>query len=193
MRESRSDVIAHHIRLALHRSTLTERLMGQAVADLYMQRTPLHARTIEFHNSRDPYADEKANAQIVRRMLDGSVRMPVDVEEALVLCLPQPFQRQCVTELAARTGHLAAELPADSGVGQLVHAAHLMRAAAEAVAALAPMYEDGVLDASDRAHADHALAELADVEAKVATVRHSILTYVLSAEASDQDAQKERV
>ena len=85
MRENRSQLIAEHVMLALARSALTERTYAQHVADIYLERTPLHARTVTFAQSSDPYADTEANRQIVKRMLDGRVRMAGDLEEALIL------------------------------------------------------------------------------------------------------------
>lgn len=118
MRESRSAVITHHVRAALQHSGLSERVYACAVADSYRERTPLQARSVEFHAGGCYDADARSNAQLLRRMLDGQVRMPIDLEEPLVLSLPEPFRSACLRELAARTGHLAAPLPATTGAGQ---------------------------------------------------------------------------
>lgn len=174
MRESRSAVITHHVRAALQHSGLSERVYACAVADSYRERTPLHARSVEFHAGGCYDADARSNAQLLRRMLDGQVRMPIDLEEPLVLSLPEPFRGACLRELAARTGHLAAPLPAATGAGQVRSASRLMAETAEAIEALAPLLDDGRIDGADRAAIPTALRELLDVEAACASLRATL-------------------
>lgn len=172
--EARAACIAHHANMALRKSPLTERQYGQAVADLYMQRTPLHARTVEFHISHDPYADERANAQLVRRALDGTTRMPVDLEEALVLALPEPFRSVCLRDLAARFDLLAAPRPAASMAQQTVHLGEMTRDAGEVLIALAPMFKDGRIDATDAPLAREALDAIARTQSMLVTLEATI-------------------
>lgn len=174
MRESRSAVITHHVRAALQHSGLSERVYACAVADSYRERTPLQARSVEFHAGGCYDADARSNAQLLRRMLDGQVRMPIDLEEPLVLSLPEPFRSACLRELAARTGHLAAPLPATTGAGQVLSASRLMAETAEAIEALAPLLDDGRIDGADRAGIPTALRELLDVEAACASLRATL-------------------
>lgn len=180
MRESRSQIIAEHVMLAITRSALTERTYAGAVADLYQERTPLHARSVRFANSADAYADDEANRQIVKRMLDGRVRMAVDVEEALVLALPEPFRSKLLADLARRFGLLAAELPASHAAGQQHQVGVLIRDMGRALDSLAPMLDDGLLDANDAAHAPLALRELEQLEARIATLNNAIRQHVLA-------------
>jgi hypothetical protein len=179
MRENRSQLIAEHVLLAISRSSLTERTYGQTVADLYMERTALHARTVTFAVSADPYADQVANCQIVKRMLDGRTRMPVDVEEALIFALPDPYRHQLQAELAARLGLMAAELPAHHAAGQQQQVGDLVRAVGHALDKLSNMLDDGVLDEHDLAYAPDALRDLEDVQARAATLCDAIRQNVL--------------
>lgn len=172
--EARAACIVHHANMALRKSVLTDRAYGQAVADLYMQRTPLHARTIEFHVSHDPYADERANAQLVKRFLTDVVRMPVDIEEALVLALPEPFRTACMTDLAARLNLLAAPRPQTGGTQQTVHLGQMAKDAGEVMIALAPMFKDGRIDAHDAPLAAHALDAIAQTMAMLASLDATI-------------------
>lgn len=174
MHETRAGCIVHHANLALRKSALTMKAYGQAVADLYMQRTPLHARTLEFHVSADPYADEEANAQIVKRVVNAIVRMPTDLEEALVLALPEPFRTACLNDLAARLGLLAAPRPAAEGAHQVVHLGDLLRDAGETLTALAPMFKDGRIDAHDAPLAKRALQCIGETQALLVTIEATI-------------------
>lgn len=172
--ESRAACIAHHANMALRKSALTDRAYGQTVADLYMQRTPLHVRTIEFHVSRDPYADERANAQLVKRFLTDVVRMPVDLEEALVLALPEPFRGACLADLAERLNLLAAPRPAQDAMRQTIHLGEMARDAGEVMIALAPMFADGRIDSNDAGLARHALDRIAKTQAMLVTLDATI-------------------
>lgn len=179
MRESRSQIIAEHVMLALSRCALTERTYAQAVADLYMERTPLHARTVGFASSTDAYADSEANRQTVKRMLDGRVRMAVDLEEALVLALPHPFRHQLLTDLAARVGLIAAEQPAAHAAGQQHQVGDFIRDMGKALDGLSPMLDDGLLDERDAAYAPIALRELQALQARIETLCDGIRQHVL--------------
>lgn len=179
MRESRSQVIASHVDLALHRSSMIERTYAQAVADLYNERTPLAARSLKFHVTADAYADQHANLQLVRRMLDGRVRMPVEAEEALILALPPPYRQQLLAELAERLGLMAAELPAPHATGQQHQVGELVSAAGGALDKLSSMLDDGVLDEHDRDHAEAALQALENLQARTATLCDAIRQHVL--------------
>jgi hypothetical protein len=179
MRESRSQLIAEHVLLAISRSALTERTYAQTVADLYHERTALHARSVTFASSADPYADSEANRQTVKRMLDGRVRMAVDIEEALILALPQPYRSHLLADLSHRLGLLAAPQPQPTPAGQQQQLGELLRHLGDTVNRLAPMLDDGRMDAGDAAHASAALAELDALQAYAVTLKSSIHQHVL--------------
>jgi hypothetical protein len=179
MRENRREIIAAHVALALSRCSMIERTYAQDVADLYIERTPLHARVVEFHSSRDPYADAKANTQIVKRMLDGRVRMPVDLEEAFILALPEPYRQHVLAELGERLGLLAAARPATTAAGQRQQVGTLVQHMGDTMQRLAPMLDDGKFDAGDAVHAAGALRELEALQAHAVTLRSAIERYVL--------------
>ena len=116
MKTTRDQVIAHHVNMALrHCAAVTRESFADEVVDLYHQRTPLALRGIQFHaveKGGDPYAVQRANAQLLFRMLQGPVRLAAELEEAVVLALPQPYQGACLSDLAARYGLLATPMPA---------------------------------------------------------------------------------
>ena len=105
MREPRSQTIARHVREALRHSGLTEQSLAAEVVEQYHRRTSLHERNVEFHSgTTTKQIDEaqRANAQLLRRMFGGLVRMPADLEESIVLALPEPYRRRLLRELAGR-------------------------------------------------------------------------------------------
>jgi hypothetical protein len=174
MRETRPQVIAHHVGMALQHSTLTMRKYGNAVRDVYEQRTPAEARAIRFHTTRDPYSDERLNAQIVKRALDDLHDLPCALEEALVLALPQPFQGECRRELAERYGELAAPIPAPGEGAPLADCGSLMKECGEALVDLSRCFRNGVVVQGESRTARLALGDLDDVIAQATSIRARI-------------------
>lgn len=119
MRERRCDVIRAHWEMAVRMSGETIESLAARAVDLYHERTPLHARRIDFQLlGRDPYVARLANALHMRRFLglsQSATRLPAELEEALVLALPDAFRRECLKELAARYGLMAAAAPTPDG------------------------------------------------------------------------------
>lgn len=177
MYEPRASTIAEAVRRALRATGITERAYADDVAQIYQQRTALHERSVEFHGytTADTYeAASRANAQLLRRMLSGEHRLPVDLEEACVLALPQPHQRQLLAALCQRYGLLAVPMPASGGTAQHTQLADLMRDVSEAIDRVVPMLADGRIDRADRVMAPAALAELRDVAASATALAASI-------------------
>lgn len=179
MNDSRQGVIAHHINHALHRGT-TMRRYAADVATHYIDTVPLHARHLPLQITRDPIADERHNAQVVARWLDGTVRMPVEAEESLVLSLPEPFRAECQRELAERLGLLAAPLPSKDCARATVTTADLLRETGELMLALSPLFADGKVDAGDLPNARRAIRECDDVLGRLTTLRAELTTLLLA-------------
>lgn len=181
--EPRSETIARHVREALMLDgTLTERSYAERVMVAYHQATPLHLRRVHFELGSTVDAVERAqraNAAAVRRFVSGEVRMPVDLEEALVDALPPAVRERCIRALSARRGMLPVAMPTADGIEQTRRVAELMHSAADAVAAIAPMLSDGTLDAADRPYAAAALDQLRRVIAD-ATCLHAQIHAVLA-------------
>lgn len=195
MRDTRAEVIYAHVLMALRHSGLDQADFADDVARLYMKRTPAHARGLQFHQHQrgvDPYGVKRANEQLLFRMLKptGPVRMPAEVEEAVVLSLPQRYREECLAELSARYGLLAAPLPAADGAAiadKVKSPCELMRKGAAAVERIAPMLEDGSIGPEDRAHFADALGALNDVVGCCTT----LIAQIASAMREDQAAPAE--
>lgn len=175
LQETRPQTIAHHVRLALGQG-LTMRRYAADVAEIYTQRTAVSVRTIAFHATADIYADERANAQIVKRYLDGEsgYRMPCEIEESLVLALPDPYRSECRRELAARYGELAAPMPAADAGAEQADAGRLMEHCGSALVELAQIWRDGRVTADELAMAKHAADKLTAIIAQCVSLRHRL-------------------
>jgi hypothetical protein len=175
---TRVGVIWRHLIFALANSKLDRETYADDVAQLYNARTPAHERGLQFHQharGSDPYKVRTANRQMVFRMLDpeGPVRAPMELEEAAVLALPQPFQRECLRELAARYGLLAAPLPTagDDPASLAASCGEFAREFGECLLALAATIGDGHLDPSDIARSPSAIHELDGLIAHATSLR----------------------
>lgn len=172
MNQPRDSVIAEHVGHAMRHTRLSFEAFAQDVADHYHANTRDTLRNVKFHvvPHIDPCSALRANAQIIRRMVEGVVRMPVEIEEAIVLALPAPFRDACLRELAARFGLIGAQIPRSDATGQAVQVAALLRGAGATIATLAPMFEDGLITEADATHAPAALASLDALLANITTV-----------------------
>lgn len=167
MKTTRDQVIAHHVNMALrHCAAVTRESFADEAVDLYHQRTPLAQRGIQFHaveKGGDPYAVQRANAQLLFRMLQGPVRLAAELEEAVVLALPQPYQGACLSDLAGRYGLLATPMPAENFAQSAARMGDLATDFGEAVQALAATLGDGHLTPGDRGDAALAVRELKEL------------------------------
>lgn len=186
----RDQALWRHITLALANSKLDRETYADDVARIYLERTPAHLRGIDVHQhvrGSDPYKVREANKQLVlRRMLDpdGPVRAPMELEEAAVLALPQPFQRECLRELAGRYGLLAAPITSAGDAAAVASSCgELAREFGECLLALAATIGDGHLDPSDAAHAPAAIRELTDLIAHATGLRSMHMAHVDAATA----------
>lgn len=179
--DTRDRVIARHVQIAMAHAPMSMEAFAEDVMRLYHERTAEHLRGLQFHHHRrgtDAYAVLRANAQIVRRLLEGQVRMPVELEEALVFALPPAFRDRCIEDLAQRFGLLGARRPSTDPTGQTVQLGELLREFGEAVEALAPVFADGVLDETDAAAARRAIREVDDLRARATTLIAMLETVV---------------
>lgn len=186
MHDTRDGVIWRHLAIALRNSKLDRDTYGDDVAQLYLQRTPSKVRGLAFDahtRGSDPYKVRAANRQRVIRMLDpdGPVRAPIELEEAAVLALPEPFRSACQRELAQRMGLLAAPLPAAQGAPTTIACGEFTREFGECLMALAATLGDGDLDPDDAAKSPAAIAALDALIAQATSLRAA---HVANVEAS---------
>lgn len=174
---TRCRVIWRHVDLAIrYRADLTHEAFGQVVVDHYHARTPLHLRAVKFHALEaggDVYRVQRTNAQLLFRMLDpeGPTRLCVELEEAVVLSLPEPHRGECLRELSNRYGLLAAPRPADNAQGCAVQLGGFSGAFGDCITQLAVTIGDGWLEPSDADHADEVITALDKLAALTITLR----------------------
>lgn len=103
-------------------------------------------------------ADCGALRRQVSRLLDGTTRMPADLEPAWVRSLPEPFRAECLDALASMHGLLA--VPQPEGTQILGGFGRFMQSSGATLAAMEPIVADGLLNTDDAEHIPEALGEL---------------------------------
>lgn len=146
----------------------------------YHSTVPEAARTVDFivGSDGDYVARARQYWQQLQRWIDTefTTRMPVDFEESWVAALAEPFRSDCIRDLAARYKLAAVSLPdGQSSPGcDMVKVATLMRGQSGVIDAIAPMVENGVIDAEDASHAPAALEAIDRQLEKLLTMKARI-------------------
>ena len=173
LEQTRTEVIGAHVKRAMRTTRLKFGAYCEDAAALWQSRTPDVVRGDDFSAHSNDDKRRATNEQKVRRWFDGGVaaRPSIDVEEALVLALPEPFRSDCLRELCMRYGGLFVAMP---GCGQPLHlgvAGELVTQCGEALTALAPLLADGQIGVDDPEPAlRHARRELIDVQSVIASL-----------------------
>lgn len=149
----RQYVITAATRRMLDETAANASTFAMDVAELYLARTAPDVRTVPFKLGEGDalFAAMRANAQTMRRYMDGTVKaMPCDLEDAWVLALPEPYRSDCEAELARRRGRLSVVLPEASDNADANALAEMMRAAGVLCAEFGKALADGKVDDRER-------------------------------------------
>ena len=197
MIRTRDCAIEHHVNMAVKHTALTREVFADEVVALYHARTPLHQRNVRFHQlvkGGDPYQVQRLNAQLLFRMFGGPVRLASELEEAVVLALPEPYRSACLAELAGRYGLMAAPQPADTYTGHAAQVGDLAVDFGSAFSAISATMADGSLDHLDANAAPKVISELDELIATATTLRkaHALLIGAPAPAAATATAPLER-
>ena len=140
--ETRAGCVERHVRAYIRETGISEQAYAAELVMVYHDRTPIRQRTVLFHADGEAYRDLTANTQIVHRMLGGDVRLPVDIEEAAILALPEERARRAWVDLAARVGRISVAHPEDGVAGVAEDLGRLSVDAGELLQAMGALLED---------------------------------------------------
>ncbi|MDI3259489.1 MAG: hypothetical protein QJR02_07310 [Sinobacteraceae bacterium] len=187
--ETRSEVIFRHTRRMLHERRISMPTFSQSVVERYVRSVAEAARCVQFQLVGDPFRAATANAQKLARYMDPCIdaRLPVDLEEAWVFSLVEPYRTECVRELAARYGLLDVPLPCCTA-DDLQSVGRLSREFGRAIQSMAPLIDDGRIDADDAPHLDAALTHIRGLLAAA----EGLAARVEAAKAAAMQAQQKR-
>ncbi len=175
LHEPRSHTVLRHVQAHLLASSISVETYAEEVRALYHARvTDPKARVMQFHSGGDAIKDMKANGQLIARILHRTVKMPVDLEEALVLALPEQPRGACLRELAERYDLLPAAIPHPTPSDDAANLSGILKETGEAIQALGPIMADGRVDEHDAPHAKRALIEINEALAALVTMQARI-------------------
>ncbi len=172
MTEPRSQVIWRHVHALINQTSTTWPTFCTDVRANYEHAVPPDMRRVEFSSHRDTHQRMLLDAQTLRRFEhDYKFGLPADIEEAMVGALPHVRRQRLTSELAGRYGLLAAPIPNHAGHDDAVGISRMMKETGEALAAVAPMLEDGIIDSNDRRLAKNALQQINDAMAEMISMQ----------------------
>lgn len=176
--ETRSQPLFRHTQAYLHATGTAWPTLAQNVVDNYHAAVPPGQRAVHFKTGGDAYQAARINAQHIKRMYTGDSRLPADLEEAWAAAIPAPWHEALLRDLAGRYGLLAAPVPQEAVNADVQSISRLLQETGEAIEALAPILEDGLLSASDAPLAANALHEVDDVLGMLASIRTRLVQLV---------------
>jgi hypothetical protein len=163
-----SDVAREYLRLAI-RGGLPRVKFAARLVDAYHARVPVQERETEFHVGTTGDAlirAERANDNLVGRIVDGKVKFPIDLLEAWGDALPEDLSLEFRRTITRRLGFVGAMPPSASG--PVADIASLAGEFGQSMQALAPILADGTIDASDAPTLlRKALREMTDLQAAI--------------------------
>lgn len=180
---TRSQLIGELVVAAINATRLTWNSYVEAVVAHYHAHTDVADRVLQFHvatTAKDVEPFARLNTQTIKRMLIGEHKLVADIEDALIAALPDEWRCRLLTALLDRHGLLLARKPPalDDAAGQITSACVLMRKTAAAVQAIAPMLENGTIDAEDAPHFLPALEAVNKVMGACVTLNTQISTAI---------------
>lgn len=174
--ESRAETIFRHTQDMFQKSRTSMETFAMKVVDNYLEFLDAEHRSVEFKEDGDLFRRVATNAQKLRRYMDAGVnaRLPVDLEEAWVLALDDPFQTDCIHDLAERYGLMPVRVPTDQSITDLETVGDLGKEFGEALTSVSQMMDDGQFTPDDAAHLDSAVKEINDLIACATGLRARI-------------------
>lgn len=185
MQETRTHTIQRHVQQYLRETGTAMPTFAQNVVEQYCARVRGIHRTITFKTDGDTYDRMRLNAQALDRMLNaGIVRLPADLEEAVVFALPEVRMQALRAELAQRYGLRAVPILDADQPNCVAHIGALARECGEAMEAISEMLKDnGSIGPEDAHQVPHALQQLDELINQASAMRLYIMARTHTAAA----------
>jgi len=187
----RQSVVYGYTRRMLDETATNAATFAMTLAECYLRTTAPDVRTVPFRLGE---GDEllramKNNAQILRRYMDGSVKvLPADLEDAWVMALPEPYRSDCERDLASRRGRLTMRSLSGDATARAVGVSDLAIEFGQLIEALAPALADGVINEADLPHARRILNESDDLISAVLAIRRQVTDLLPGADKNSKGA-----
>lgn len=155
---TRTAVLVLHAEMYRRRHGISHECWCERLDRAYCEMVPadhraVNAPDLQSETEASPYAKKlRSWDQQVRRMADGEVRMPVDLEEAWCEALEEPYRTDCKRELARRMGMWGAIKAADGAAGDHECWARNLQEFGAITTAMGRILADGCIGPQDEAH-----------------------------------------
>lgn len=179
----RQDVLRDYLGRAVTQTPFTELAFAKALALAYSRLVPADDRSFKFALPDEQQdADRYLNAldairKRVTRYISGSLHIPIELEEAWVDALPQPYRSQCARALVQRMGFAGVRVRIEAeanGLTDLASVGQLSGDLGMVLQTASRMLDDGVFGPEDAALAPEALEQLNALGAHVLAVAQRI-------------------
>lgn len=176
---TRNDVLIYHLDAYLRERGISEARFADRLVETYFTAVPEGYRQVPLamvprEGSADQFAKIQAsNLRAFQRWRRRDVRIPLELEEAWVQALEEPFRGRCKFDLCARHGVLPVLLDVDADV-DVERIAQFMESEADVIRALVPLLADGVINEADKAGAPEAQQKIARAIADLAGLARRI-------------------
>jgi hypothetical protein len=168
------NVIYGYTRRVFDETAMNAQSFAMVLAEKYLALNAPDVRSVPFRLGDDLAADMRNNAQILRRYMDGTVKvLPADLVDTWVLSLPEPFRAECERDLARRRGLLPVRM-VDAGVARDVGLADLALEFGQLIEAISPALANGRIDGGDLPFARRILDESDDLISAVLAMRRQV-------------------
>lgn len=150
---TRQAVLVAHTEAVIHEMGVERTEIACEIAREYHDRVAADHRSLPLEpepqiNDVDAYLRWfERTRKTIERMMTGATRLPVEIEDAWVAALPDPYRARCIQALTERMGHLAVELSDESA--SVGHLGRVLKEAGEEHVAAAAVYADGRVDEND--------------------------------------------
>jgi len=167
-------VIEDHYHKLLHHTSMTKSSFMMSVREHYEANVAPGYRAVKF--SQSDIAGGR-DAETFDRFLDpdSTVRLPMELIEAILAAFPAEERFALQTELASRQGMLAVHMPVEGNSEDTANLARLAKETGEAMIAISKLLEDGKIDHNDRAHAPEALNEIEQAMSCLAEIHQRVI------------------
>lgn len=165
-------VIFSYTRRVLDETATNAQSFAMVLAEKYLALTAPDVRSVPFRLGDDLAADMRNNAQILRRYMDGTVKvLPADLVDAWVLSLPEPYRSDCERALARRRSLLPVKQVASDETSRAIGLSELASEFGQLLEAMAPALADGKITEADLPYARQILDKSDALIAAVLGVR----------------------
>jgi len=176
-------VVYAFTRRMLDETATNAQSFAMVVADKYLSSTAPDVRTVPFKLGNDLANDMRNNGQILRRYMDGTVKMlPADLVDAWVSSLPEPYRGDCERALARRRGLLPVKLIDEGKPADVACLSELTSDFAKLLDAIAPALSDGVITQADMPYARQILDKSDALIAAALSVRGRVQDLLLESQ-----------